>query len=421
MSVPTIAGKALKWAAGVVAVVVLLGALGILGLYVRGVLATRSVPVTTVEFIPPNEESLILMMVRKGTQAIELSQDPAQPDPQKAAPGGILHRDAHAKPHGCVMAQMTVDDTIPAELRQGVFSDPGRVYDAWVRFSNGTQADDTEADARGMAIKLMGVEGPKVLTPAEDREQGTQDFVMINYPTFFLGELEDYGRFFELQVAEKPVRYFFTPLWNPLAWPVRELFLALGAQRQKVLSPLATQYYSMSAYLFGPHNIKFSARPCRDELAERRFVRPLNMPEDPNFLRAALVDHLAADAGCFRFMVQLQDPTERMPIEDPTIEWKEAESPYRQVAILTVPSQEFDTPEQDEFCERLQFAPFHAVEDQRPLGRMNRVRHLVYREVSKQRHYANGWPISEPHGWCLDLTGETCDAGEPVPQGAPEL
>lgn len=46
-----------------------------------------------------------------------------------------------------------------------VFFLPGKTYQAWIRFSNGSkdaQQADIKKDARGMAIKLLGVPGEKL-------------------------------------------------------------------------------------------------------------------------------------------------------------------------------------------------------------------------------------------------------------------
>ncbi len=408
------AGRTLRRAGAWLGALVLVLAVGFAGLWARDALAARRVPVTRIEYVPPGEEALILEAVRKATSAVDL--------PEMRGADGRARRDAHAAPHGCVKAQLTVDDTIPERLRQGVFRTPGRSYEAWVRFSNGTESDDRKPDARGMAIKLMGVEGPKLLSPAEDPEQGTQDFAMVNNPTFFLADLAEYQSFFDFQAAGRPIAYFFQPPTNPLAWKLRELTVGLPMLKQQVASPLRAQYYSMSAYRFGPENIKFSVRPCDPALAERHFL-PFQQPKDaktnPHFLRRALRDELRAAPACFHFLVQLQDPHARMPIEDPSIPWSEAVSPYRQVATLDVPAQTFDTAEQDAFCERLQFAPWHAVVDQRPLGQINRARQMVYREVSRRRHYENEVPLAEPKpGWCLDLSGAACPAAAANPPPA---
>src|SRR5438874_12813392 len=85
-------------------------------------------------------------------------------------------RDAHAFDTGCVRAIFRVDRTLDARLSQGAFV-PGREYPAWVRFSNGNfiRTSPRSPDARGMAIKLMGVTGPKLV----DDEKNTQDFILI--------------------------------------------------------------------------------------------------------------------------------------------------------------------------------------------------------------------------------------------------
>ena len=74
---------------------------------------------------------------------------------------------------------------LESRLRQGLFQEP-RIYEAWIRLSNGAHYDDRKPDAHGMAVKLMGVDGPKVL-PAE-RDAKTQDFVLVDNPTFMVRE-----------------------------------------------------------------------------------------------------------------------------------------------------------------------------------------------------------------------------------------
>lgn len=105
-------------------------------------------------------------------------------------------RDAHTKDNGCVHAVFRVDPQIKSELQVGVFSEPGRTYNAWIRFSNGNSERQNSRipDARGMAIKLMGVEGPKLLDDLDpDGEKHTQDFVLISSPAFFVDDLVRYN------------------------------------------------------------------------------------------------------------------------------------------------------------------------------------------------------------------------------------
>jgi hypothetical protein len=385
--------RVLRWAAiGVTALVVLVAVL-----WAYAARQPRGV-VTTEEVVPPGEAAVVMRLVRKATAAIE----------ERARPDGLYKRDAHAQPHGCVTGTFEVGDALDARYRQGVFRAPGRRYKAWVRFSNGTAADDTAPDARGMAIKLLGVRGTKVLDqrPDPDREppefvidrrddpeRKTQDFVMVNYHTFFLRTVEEYEEFFGYQDANRPIAYFFAgPPWR---WRMHALYHGAHMLFQRVPSPLATRYYSMSAYRFGTHNAKFSAQPCEPP------TQAMPPRRGPNYLREALVRDLRAGDACFDFLVQVQDPTKNMPIEDPTIAWDEDEVPYVPVARLRIPAQEFSTDAQNRFCEVLQFAPWHALPEHRPLGSLNRARKVVYAAVSRRRHFRNQAPRGEPRGWCL--------------------
>jgi catalase len=63
-----------------------------------------------------------------------------------------------------VRAIFRVDRDIDPSLQHGVFK-PGKESHAWIRFSNGNSERLSERwpDARGVAIKLLGVPGPKLL------------------------------------------------------------------------------------------------------------------------------------------------------------------------------------------------------------------------------------------------------------------
>src|SRR5216684_729818 len=80
-------------------------------------------------------------------------------------------RDAHPKMHACVRGFFSVERNLEEELGVGVFKQ-SRTFPAWVRFSNqnGTVSPDSKPDIRGVAIKLMGVEGARILP---DRPLGT--------------------------------------------------------------------------------------------------------------------------------------------------------------------------------------------------------------------------------------------------------
>ena len=104
---------------------------------------------------------------------------------------GLHRRGQHPKPHGCVRARFEVRADIPADCKVGLFAHPG-TYDALVRFSNGPQHTDRDHGAQGMAIKVLGVPGRKVLEDPPDAE--TQDFIMIDGPVFFVRNTDSYAR-----------------------------------------------------------------------------------------------------------------------------------------------------------------------------------------------------------------------------------
>jgi len=295
----------------------------------------------------------------------------------QAAADPPARRDAHPKMHGCVEAELKVPEGLPPQLAKGLFSRPG-AYQAWVRFSNGaaTPAPDKEGDGRGMAIKVMGVAGSR---------SGTQDLVMINHPTFFVANVSDYVAFNQ---AANPFR-FFIPDLNPLHAHLRDMLIALTIAAQRVSNPLNSRYWSMTPYLYGDRPCKFSARPTGPP-------SPFADRSTPDFLRDNLVKALDAGDAAFEFCVQLQADPASMPVEDPTIEWREQDAPFVPVARLTIPRQGFDTPERRAFGENLSFTPWHGLDAHRPLGGINRVRRTVYEAISGLRHELNGTVSVEP-------------------------
>jgi len=359
------------------------------------------------EKIDPAETYLVPSIVASARKLVDGVQKDSGP---------LYRRDAHAKAHGCLTATFTVRDDLPEALRTGVFV-PGRQYQAWIRFSNGNAAPqpDYDKDARGMAIKLMGVAGPKLLDSPADRDAGTQDFLMINFPVFFNRDPGEYERFIRYQADGSQFGYFFAGR-NPFEWRWREVVLG-GRLLGRIRNPLYAQYFSMTSYAMGVqadaqqapqpyrHAMKYSAKSCT-----RPDGRPTDMSDD-DYLRRGLVQHLAGADGCFEFMVQLQDPQRNMPIEDPTVRWQESQSPYVRVADVHIPAQQFDTPARNTFCENLAFTPWHAIEDHRPLGGLNRIRKAVYEEIAVYRHAMNhNQTYREPTSWCVSPDGKPCDA-----------
>ena len=301
-------------------------------------------------------------------------------------PTGIMRRDAHPKMHGVVKAEFIVEPDLPPALRIGVFAEP-KTYQAWIRFSNqdGTIQADKARDIRGMAIKLMGVPGEKLLE-AEQHEQ-TQDFIVISTNVFVTRDVAEFDAMIKAMTSgtwQKIV--FFGTHWRVIWNLIKSL--------KKFANPLQMRYWSTTPYLFGDTAVKYSAIPHRTDD---------DVPADPgpDYLRQAMVKQLAQGEALFDFAVQLQTDASRMPIEDPGKEWKESESPFRKVATIRILQQTFDSEEQRTFGENLSYTPWHSLPAHRPLGGINRARQIVYNAISEFRHQYNHVARREPTDWSI--------------------
>jgi hypothetical protein len=295
-----------------------------------------------------------------------------------------MRRQIHTKMHGCVKAQFVVEQELPDHLRIGVFSIP-RTYNAWVRFSNANTIPkpDKKKDVRGIAIKLMGVPGEKLLN--QERYEQTQDFLLMNSETFFSRNVEEFSKLLSAATSRKKVKLLLYAL-NPAHW---SLLKRVAASNKPCSNPVAIAYWSTQPYQFGSTDVavKYHLRPSPDNVIVNE-----DLQED-DYLRINLAQTLYDHAAEFDFYVQLQSDPDAMPIEDPTIPW---ESPYVKLATLVIPPQTFDDPGQLAFGENLSFNSWHSLPEHRPLGSFNRVRKRVYEALSAYRHENNHAPVFEP-------------------------
>lgn len=335
-------------------------------------------PVSALEQIPPGEAAMTQDVIQTAVRIVDQHRESTR-----------YLRDAHAKAHGCVKAQVQVLPELATSLRQGVFSEPGKTWQAMIRLSNGNAYPqfDSIRDARGMAIKLLDVSGKQLL--GNRQAQSEQDFVMFSHPNFFVSDVAEYRQNVAAQADGKKVMAFF-PGWDPRTWQIRHLFIALATLSPPPDSPTGTTYFSVSPYKFGEANAKFRVAPDPDNCPA--YTLPKQNQDLPNFLRSALNQQLSTDRvpACFVLQFQRQDAHEYMPIEDTSIEWREQDSPFETVARITLPPQDFDTPALNLQCDNLSFNPWFGIEAHRPIGGINRLRKAVYEAVSDYRHQRNG-------------------------------
>jgi hypothetical protein len=327
------------------------------------------------ERVPAGEQAAIDEILRLTLE--ELKHD----NPPGTKP---VKRDAHAKHHGVVRAELTVLDGLAPDLAIGVFAHP-RTYRAYVRFSNSvaTVGSDKEPQGRGLALKLMGVEGEKLLE--SEMTEKTQDFIMITHPVFPIKDVFDYILLLRAAFAKKPLKFFFLG-FNPFAWKWREFFIVNAIRNKRVSNLLTTQFWSTTPYLLDERAVRYSLKP-HDSTEE-----PIGSSHD--YLREALVRTLGQRDASYDFLIQHHsgDPS---IIEDPREPW---DGPWTKVATLKIHKQKFDSPKQMEFAENLSFTPWHSLAVHRPLGGVNRARKKLYEEISKYRHAQNGVARTEPTG-----------------------
>ena len=287
-----------------------------------------------------------------------------------------IRRGQHPKHHGCADAEFVVHGDIPDAYRIGIFKEPG-AYKAKVRWSNGGDDDDRNADVHGMAVKVLGVKGTPALE-GSDREE--QDFILIDSESFFVPDVK---MMLELMTARVRSEAAKDPkVMAEFAQKHPGIATALAAARKHISSPLTTQYWSTVPFKLGGGAVKYTIVPSGDNKSGDVPATSLN------YLGAALTSQLGTGHGAqFEFCIIPQaDPGEN-PVENPMEPWK---SEPIAVATIRVDPQAVDTPERMKEAEDLSFDPWHALAEHRPLGGINRARRAVYAASLKLRQSAAG-------------------------------
>lgn len=294
---------------------------------------------------------------------------------------GEAKRAQHTKHHGVVHATFVVSNDIPQHLRVGLFSQP-REFRALIRFSNGRESDDRKGDAHGMAIKLLDVPGRKLLEGREN--ETTHDFVLVDDEVFFLRDMSDYLAFNESVAWAKKSTINGLLFLAKLTIVQRQLGRRIKRFAGKTpSSPLATHYWSTTPYRLGPLAVKYMAvSPLAGSASAQSGVL------DQDGLSKALVRELTSGAVAFDFGVHAQTDASLQPVEDATANWSKNGARFHKLARLEIPSQAVDP--QDPLAENLVFSPWHALDEHRPIGAVNRARRFVYSAMAKRRHELNG-------------------------------
>ncbi len=296
--------------------------------------------------------------------------------------GTAKHRALHPKRHVGVRATLEVRSDLPEHAKQGLFAKPG-AHHAYVRFSNGAARfqRDREPDLRGFALKVLDVDGKKVLGEAR-----TQDFLLIDVSKLAFRSVDE---FMAVVRAGKDPKKLPQKLIGALGF-----FSALGliARVLKMVTGkrgtlLDLSYFTCAAIAFGPYAARLSLAPLHEHDAGAR------AGTDKDYLRDEALARNAKHALRFELRAQFFTSEAETPIERSDVEWA---TPWVPLGTLTFEPASADPNKRDAldaFIEAASFDPWHALVEHRPLGAVMRARKPAYFASTQARKAA-----AEPDG-----------------------
>jgi catalase len=353
----------------------------------------------TIEKILPEEEDIANRIIASGQRACR----------RVFEKDGIAVRAAHAKGHGILKGELTVDANLPEHLRQGVFADP-RTYPVIVRYSTafGDIRSDRIKSARGMAIKVLGVRGEKALP--EDTS-ATQDLLLVNHPVYF-ADAASYEKITAILEHLPVMPDIFLAGAEAAASGLEAVLTRTGLHTPIFVSAaadagnniLGETFHSMAAIRFGDYIAKISASPAPGSAISRVTGTAIGSEDDA--LRELVTAFFTANEAEYELRAQLCTNLDQMPIEDASIKSSEELSPHQLLGRLVLPAgQRPNSPERQRFGDdTLSFTPWHCLAAHRPLGSIMRLRKKVYDASNAGSHQRTQQPRTEP----LDL-GEVPD------------
>jgi hypothetical protein len=302
---------------------------------------------------------------------------------------GDYQRCGNTKTHGIVRGEFIIREDIPANMKRGIYATP-RTFPAWVRFSGPGPYITPDIDDVGfmsMSIKLMDVPGPKLM----DDEKFTLDMFGVSPPTFVTADTKSNADLQYWSLKNASIFHFLKFRNHHLLDLIMQ---SLWIKTQS--SPLESQYFSCVPYLLGEGQaMQYS---MRSRLKTRTPVPRLPLRPPDNYLREAMVATLAKQDMEFDILLQVQTDPFKMPIENNAVYWPPRHSPRVPAAVLRIPQQAFNSPEQMAFAKVLSYNPWHCIPEHRPLGNQSRARLRLYKKLSTFRQSVNGVQHYEPNG-----------------------
>ena len=316
--------------------------------------------------------------------------------------GGHAIRSVHAKSHGLLEGELTIDADLHPSLAQGLFARPAR-YPVVLRFSTipGDILDDSISSPRGLAVKIIGVEGERL--PGTEADV-TQDFVLVNGPAFsapntkvFLGNLKMLAATTDKIEGVKKAA-------SALLRGVESVVEAVGGESatlktlggQPETHILGDSFYSQVPVRWGDYIAKVGVFPASDALLALKDA-PLKLNGRPDGLREAVIAFFRENGGEWDIRAQLCTDLNDMPVENAHKEWSEDKSPYVSIGRITVKPQTGWSEARSKIVDDgLSFTPWHGLAAHRPLGSVMRARKRAYEMSALFRAEKNGVRVEEP-------------------------
>jgi hypothetical protein len=311
-------------------------------------------------------------------------------------------RAVHAKSHALLEGEMRVLDDLPPEYAQGIFA-TGRTYQTLLRISTnaGDPLPDTISLQRGIAIKVLGVEGER-LEGSEDAS--TQDFVLANGVAFpvpgpkpFVMNLKMLAATTDkIETTKKAISAVFRTMEKGLEAVGGESALLQQLGGYPNTHPLGERYFSQVPIRYGDYMAKVALVPLSPNFKALE-GEEVDITGRDDALREEIAGVLAGQEGEWEVRIQLCRDLEKNPIEDASVAWPENDNPYVAVAVIRVAAQPSWTWDRSRTVDdQTAFSPWHGIQAHRPLGALMRARKPAYEDSAGLRGRLNGCPIHEP-------------------------
>ena len=332
---------------------------------------------------------------------------------------GNAYRGFHPKTIGCVSGTFTVDKDLPKDLRVGLFSKPGKKYEAYARISHVTPIypPDSIGDAmqlgKSIGLVLYGVDGKKLQPAFEDSNEF--HFLMNSANEFWCPDMlcmssliTNIRRSKDRPTIPSNPDNIFAQVGEFASWSDEN-----AATMQRILDENAygssqghvgaIAVWSQAPFMFGNGRAaKFSLIPCNEDF----HGEPLMDPEkdgddfDPNFMSTRLKKtQKEGKFLCYKLKAQFQEDTCLQPIENASVKWETEEQTLGEVVFTSEA-----VGDEDPKCRNVVFQPWMKTKEFRPLGGLNRGRLYAYQMLGEARQALNGYNTAPegaiPRGTC---------------------